>query len=577
MAQHFCASIDLPSRSDSRSVNYLAIADRLISQAMDILVKFLADQPLLVLFFVIGAGYFLGSISVFRFSLGPAAVLFTGIAIGAIDHRLRISEVIPALGLILFVYTTGLQSGSTFFNSFGKRVIRANFVGVGLLTIAAVVCAAAASLWNIAPALIVGVFTGSLTNTPALASSIEAIRKMTLGFDNPKQWVNAPVIGYGVTYPFGVIGVLLGFYIFERLMSGEGSTVAEVVEAPAGELFARSYRVTNPSAVDVPVKRLVTGFGAVLSRMKRGATLSLVDGNTVFQNGDIVTAVCGNEPHEQLIALFGEVSEEALESERGELDYRRIEVSNKGVVGLKVKELNLPGRLGATITRLRRGDVDFVPSGDTVIEHGDRVRVLTHRGNIDRLTKFFGDSIRSGSEADFFSVSLGIVLGALVGLLPIPLPGGNSFSLGLAGGPLIVGLILGRIQRTGPIIWGMPYSANLTLRQIGLVLFLAGVGTKAGDGFVGTLADGGWRMAVTGATVTTITTALALTLGVKLLKLSTPEAMGFVSGIQTQPACLAYASKRTATNAADVWYSAVYPVAMIAKIILAQLLVYLLL
>jgi putative transport protein len=303
----------------------------------------------------------------------------------------------------------------------------------------------------------------------------------------------------------------------------------------------------------------------------------LVDGNTVFQRGDIVTAVCRNKTHDQLLALFGEVSEEALESERGELDYRRIEVSNKGIVGRKIKELNFPGRFGATITRLRRGDVDFVPSGDTVIEHGDRVRVLTHRSDINLLTQYFGDSIRSGSEADFFSVSLGIVLGALVGLLPVPLPGGNSFSLGFAGGPLIVGLILGRIQRTGPIIWGMPFSANLTLRQIGLVLFLAGVGTKAGDGFVRTLAEGGWRIAGIGALVTTVSTALALTLGVKLMKLSTPQVMGFVSGFQTQPACLAYASKKTSTNAADVWYSAVYPVAMITKIVLAQLLVYLLL
>jgi putative transport protein len=544
---------------------------------MESLIEFLADQPLLVLFVVIGAGYFLGSISVFRFSLGPAAVLFTGIAVGAIDPRLSIPEFIPALGLILFVYTTGLQSGSTFFNSFGQRAIRANLVALGVLSLAAALCVAAAALWNIAPVLIVGVFTGSLTNTPALASSIEAIRRATLGSDNAKQWLDAPVIGYGVSYPFGVIGVLLGFYIFERLMSGQSSTVAEGVEEPAGDLFAHSYRVTNSKAVGVPVKTLLAGIDAVLSRMKRGATLSLVDGNTVFQPRDIVTVVCGNKTHERVLLLFGEVSDEALESERGELDYRRMEVSNKDVVGRKLKELNCPGRIGAIITRLRRGDVDFVPSGDTVIEHGDRVRVLTHRSNMSRVTKYFGDSIRSGSEADFFSVSLGIVLGALVGLLPVPLPGGNSFSLGFAGGPLIVGLILGRIQRTGPIIWGMPFSANLTLRQIGLVLFLAGVGTKASDSFVRTLVEGGWRLAAIGAIVTTVTTTLALALGVKSMHLSPPEVMGFVSGIQTQPACLAYASKKTSTNAADVWYSAVYPVAMIAKIILAQLLVYFLL
>jgi len=384
---------------------------------MESLVEFLADQPLLVLFVVIGTGYFLGRISIFRFSLGPAAVLFTGIALGGIDPRLRIPEIVPALGLILFVYTTALQSGSNFFNSFGPRAIRANVVALAVISIAAASCAAVAVLWGIGPGLIVGVFTGSLTNTPALASGIEAIKKITLGLEDAKQWLSAPVIGYGVTYPFGVIGVLLGFSIFERVMCGRSSAAAGLVEEPVDDVIARSYRIANPRAVGVPVKKLMAGIGAVLSRMKRGAALSLVDGNTVFQCGDIVTAVCGSKTHEKVLALFGEVSNQALEGERGELDYRRIEVSNKDILGRRIKELHLPG---GTITRLRRGDVDFVPSGDTVIEHGDRVRVLTQRSNLNHVTRYFGDSIRAGSEADFFSVSLGIVLGALVGYCQYP-------------------------------------------------------------------------------------------------------------------------------------------------------------
>jgi putative transport protein len=212
-----------------------------------------------------------------------------------------------------------------------------------------------------------------------------------------------------------------------------------------------------------------------------------------------------------------------------------------------------------------------------VVEHGDRVRVLTHPENIEQLTKYFGDSIRSGSEADFFSVSLGIVLGALLGLLPLPLPDGSSFSLGFAGGPLIVGLVLGRIQRTGPIIWGMPFSANLALRQVGLVLFLAGVGTKAGDGFFHTLSQGGWRLALFGGAITLLTTFFVLLFAARAMKLPAPAVMGLMAGIQTQPACLAYANQRTAGNLPDVWYSTVYPVAMIAKIVLAQLLLHVLL
>ncbi len=539
---------------------------------MESFVQFLAHQPLLVLFLVIGIGYFVGSIRLFGFSLGPAAVLFSGLAIGGIGPELRIPEFIPTLGLILFVYTTGLQSGSTFFSSFGRDSVRANLLTVGLLILAAGMCAAASRIWNIEAPLIVGVFTGSLTNTPALASSIEAIRSATGGYGNAAEWLNAPVIGYGVTYPFGVIGVLIGFYLFERSVSNARLT-AELKEEPGARILARSYRITRDDAVGIPVRKMLAGDGGrtiVFSRMKRGGKLSLVEGNTTFEHGDLVTAVCDEDAHGWVLAMLGEPSDEAIQSERDQWDYRRIEVSDKNVVGRKLKELNLQEHFEATITRLRRGDVDFVPSGDTVIQHGDRVRVLTHPDNIERVTKYFGDSIRSGSEADFVSVSLGIVVGALVGLLPIPLPGGSTFSFGFAGGPLIVGLILGRLQRTGPIIWGMPFSANMGLRQVGLVLFLAGVGTRAGDGFLRTLLQGGWRLALIGGVVTVVTTLCALMIGSRGMRLSVPAVMGLMAGIQTQPACLAYASQRTSANSPDVWYATVYPVAMIAKIMLAQ-------
>jgi putative transport protein len=158
-------------------------------------------------------------------------------------------------------------------------------------------------------------------------------------------------------------------------------------------------------------------------------------------------------------------------------------------------------------------------------------------------------------------------------MIPLPLPNGSAFKLGFAGGPLIAGLILGRLQRTGRIVWGMPFSANMVLRQVGLVLFLSGIGTKAGDGFLETLAGGGWKLMLIGATITSLSTLTALVLGSQYLKLSVPAAMGMMSGIQTQPACLAYANEHSATNAPNVLYAAVYPVSMIAKIILAQLLV----
>jgi putative transport protein len=248
-------------------------------------------------------------------------------------------------------------------------------------------------------------------------------------------------------------------------------------------------------------------------------------------------------------------------------------VSDKRVIGKTIRELNIQNLLDATITRVRRGDVDFVPTGETVLERGDRVRVLTWAGNLDRVARFLGDSVRSGSEADFLSLSVGLVIGVLMGIAPLPLPGGGTFTLGFAGGPLIAGLLLGRLQRSGPITWGMPFSVNLTLRQVGLVLFLAGIGTKAGDGFVGTVEHGGWLLMAVGAGITAVTTLFVLIGGSRFLRLSHPSVMGLMSGIQTQPACLAYANEHGGADAPNVWYASVYPVSMISKIILVQLLV----
>ncbi|MCS6889416.1 MAG: transporter, partial [Chloroflexus sp.] len=225
------------------------------------------------------------------------------------------------------------------------------------------------------------------------------------------------------------------------------------------------------------------------------------------------------------------------------------------------------------ITRIRRGDAEILPHGDTTLELGDRVRVVTQRDNMERVTNFFGDSYRALAEIDVVSLGLGMALGMLVGLIPFPLPGGGSFSLGLAGGPLIVALLLGWRGRTGPIVWSLPYSANLTLRQVGMTLFLAGVGTRAGYSFVTTLTQGnGLLLFLSGALITVPVAFATLFIGYKLLKLPFSLLAGMLAGLQTQPAVLAFANEQTGNEAPNIGYAMVYPTATIAKIILAQLL-----
>jgi len=544
---------------------------------VDTLIDLFAQTPLLVLFGVIGVGYLLGSVRIAGFSLGPAAVLFAGILFGAVDPRLTVPEVVYVFGLVLFVYCIGLSSGATFFSAFGRRGVRANLVAALALVAAAAVAAAAAYAWGIPGATAVGVFCGALTNTPALAASLEALRS------HGPAVAAQPVIGYSVVYPFGVIGVLIAFHLFERRArrkaKRDGTAAAAAVSKPAEAILVRTYRVTAGAAAGRTAEELRSaqeGGGLVLSRIRRGEDTSLVYDDTRFEEGDLVVAVGTAAALDRAAALIGERSSVELHLDKQEIDYRRIEVSSRDVVGRTVGELQLPERFDATLTRVRRGDVDFVPTPETVVELGDRVRVLTWVGNIGRVTRFFGDSVRSTSEADFFSLSLGIVLGVLLGMLPLPLPGGRSFALGFAGGPLIVGLVLGRLQRTGKVVWGMPYSANIALRQVGLVLFLAGIGTKAGGGFVETLRATGATLVLAGAAVTTATTLLVMLAGERVLKLPLVGVMGMMSGVQTQPACLAYVDERSSGSEHTLWYSTVYPLAMIAKILLAQLLVALL-
>ena len=544
------------------------------------MIDILAAQPVLLLFVVIGLGYVAGSIRTLGFSLGPAAVLFSGLAFGALDSRLRIPDLVYVIGLVLFVYTVGLASGPTFFSSFGRRAIRANLFAIGAIALAGLLTLAGIRLLSLDPAAALGVFSGSLTNTPALAAILETgkslLQQQGAAPEEVSSVMSGPVIGYGLAYPFGVIGVLILFALMERFWN----RLVPVKDVPSEErkgssILARTFRVVNPGIIGKSVSEARASLrdpGFVLSRLRRGGETSLVYPETIFEHGDLVAAVGDPEALERARLLLGEESREDITTGNKDFEIRRIEVSDKRVVGKAIADLDLQEMLDATITRIRRGDGDFVPTGKTILERGDRIRVVTWTGNVDRVVRFFGDSIRSSTEMDFLSLSLGIVLGILLGMVPLPLPGGNTFTLGLAGGPLVVGLVLGRMQRSGRVTWTMPFAVNMSLRQIGLVLFLAGIGTKAGDGLLTTLAAGGWKLMAVGAVVTLLVSLFVIGVGARALRLTFPAAMGLMSGVQTQPACLAFATERSGSDTPNIWYAMVYPVSMIAKIVVAQVL-----
>lgn len=537
------------------------------------LAHILADSPILTLFLVIGLGYLLGQINFFGFRLGVAGVLFSGLAVGALSPNIALPEVIPNLGLIIFVYTVGIETGPAFWRSFRKQGYRHTILSAIVLVFAFAVTFGMGAALHLSKARTAGLYAGALTNTPALAAVRERLRDrgraQHLSEDQVRDLYNEPVVAYSISYPLGVIGVLLCFQIARRFWFHDFQPAQEQPESHVRDFVVRSGGVAGRTVGEL-MQMHKPGF--VISRIQHAGHVNLAQPETVLADGDVVAVVGDDESCERARLILGEPTDAHLERDRSQLDFRRVFVSSKEVVGRSIRKLNLES-LSATITRVRRGDVDVVPGPETRLEFGDRIRVLTRRENFPAVSKFFGDSIRGTAETDFGSVALGMVLGVMAGMLPIPLPGGTTIRLGLAGGPLLVALILGRLERTGAIAWVMPISANLTLRQIGLLLFLSGVGTKAGFGFVQTMRSNGAEMLAAGALITFCTTVLAMLVGYKLLKIPPDAMLGFVSGLQTQPACLAFASNLTKSENTNIAYAGIYPAAMIFKIILAQLLV----
>jgi putative transport protein len=545
------------------------------------MIDLLLGNPLLLLFMVLVIGYPLGRVKIGGVNLGVAAVLFVGLALGALHPEMKLPELVYQLGLVLFVYTVGLSNGPGFFASFRRSGLRDNLFVAGMLVFAAALSVVLGRLLHLRPTLAAGVFAGGLTNTPALAALLETV-KTTWPAAGRDAALADPVVGYSVTYPIGVVGMILAIALGQRIWKIDYAREAQSLRslgALKGQLPSATVRVTRVDAGGRTVGEMVQaeGWGVIFGRLSRGGHASLVQGETRFQPGDLVTMVGSSEDLALVTAYLGEASREAIDLDRGEVDYRRIFVSSPEVVGRRLKDLNLGRRFGAVVTRLRRGDTELVPHGDTVLEPGDRVRVLSQRDRMPAVSSFFGDSYRALSEVDILTFSLGLGLGLLIGLIPFPLSHGLTFRLGLAGGPLIAALILGARGRTGPMIWTLPYSANLTLRQAGLVLFLAGIGTRAGGAFFATLhrADG-LLILLAGAILTCATAVLAMWIGHRLLRIPMSLLGGMLGGMQTQPAVLGFALEQTGNELPNMGYATVYPTAIVAKIILAQVVLMLL-
>lgn len=530
----------------------------------------LAEQPLLLLFLVAAVGVALGRIRLLGVRLGMAAVLFAGLAFGAFDPRWALPEVVMQLGLALFVYTIGLANGRAFLRSFGPSGLRANGLVLCVLIVGAVLTLVAARLLGWDPATAAGLFAGATTNTPALAGVVEALHSAEA------QRQAAPVVAYSLAYPGGVLGVILSIALLQRLRRRDDPATAPRDHGEAGERLSNlTVRVTRAELSRAPIEgwREREGWHVILGRFRRAGEVELVGADTVLQPGDEVSIIGAEVDLRAVASRLGEVTDAHLEFDRSKLDFRRVFVSEPSVAGRSLADLRLPQRLGAIVTRVRRGDLDLLPDGGLRLELGDRVRVVARRDRMEEVARFFGDSYHALSEVDVPTLALGLCAGLLLGALPIPLPGGGSLELGFAGGPLLVALALGAVGRSGRWVWTLPYSANLTLRQIGLLFFLAAVGTRSGYAFFSTLRAGqGLDLLLAGLVITLLLTSLTLFIGHRWLRMPMDLAAGVACGQQTQPAALGYAVEQLGNDRPQTGYATVFPLATIAKIVLAQVL-----
>ncbi|MFN8673060.1 MAG: aspartate:alanine exchanger family transporter [Candidatus Sericytochromatia bacterium] len=535
----------------------------------------LIENPLLLLFVVISFGYALGKIKILGFNLGVAAVLFTGLAIGSLSPEFKIPEIIYRFGLVLFVYTVGLSSGPSFFSAFKTKGLRDNIFILIIISIAGIITSLFWYMFNLKSTIASGIFCGSLTSTPALAGALDYIKETNINNPNLHSILSEPVVGYSVTYPAGVIGMILTIYFFQRFWKIDYKKEVEALPdlgMSNDPILSMTVKITNKNVINKPHEQIFDkDMHIVFGRIKRNNHLNVVSKGIEFEVGDLVSIIGYEKDIDEAAKFLGEICNEKLEFDRHAFDFRRIFVSSNEVIGKHIKDLNL-NKYGAIITRVRRGDIDFLAEPQTVLEAGDRVRVVAPRTKLDEITHFLGDSYKELSEIDVISFGMGITAGLLLGSIPITIYEGFTFKLGFAGGVLISGLILGKLGKTGPFLWQIPYNANLTLRQIGTILFLAGIGVFSGYSFVSTISQGNGLLIFLAGVVITFTSAiLTLFIGYKFLKIPMGILIGILSGLQTQPAVLAFANEQTNNLLPNRGYTNVYPFAMIAKIVITQI------
>ena len=529
--------------------------------------------------FVIAVGVLLGKIKFFGVSLGVTFVLFTGIVCGhfGFTGNTQILTFMQDFGLILFVFCIGLQVGPSFFTSFKKGGVSMNVVAIGvvLLNVAVALGVYYALGGRVELPMMVGILCGAVTNTPGLGAANEALSQ--LSYDGPQI-----AMGYACAYPLGVLGII-GSIILVRLicrinLKQEEEDLAQQEGADPHLTPHNMHLEVHNEALNGKTLYQVKNFlgrNFVISRILQNGHVSIPNKDTIFHVGDQMYIVCAEDDAEAIIAFIGPQVKVNWEKQDTPMVSRRILVTQSKMNGKRLGQLHFSSIYGVNVTRVNRSGMDIFASPDLTLQVGDRVMVVGPQDAVERVASLMGNSMKRLDHPNIVTIFVGIFLGIVFGSLPIAFPGiPTPVKLGLAGGPLIVSILIGRFGYKLKLVTYTTMSANLMLREIGIALFLASVGVKAGANFVQTVVEGDGMLYVgCGFLITIIPLLIMGVFGRYYYKINYFKLMGLMAGSTTDPPALAYANQVTGSNAPAVGYSTVYPVTMFLRILTAQLLI----
>ena len=540
-------------------------------------------HSILLLSFVIAAGIQLGKIKVFGVSLGITLVLFVGIILGhfgfTINHN--VIHFFKEFGLILFVYSVGMQVGPGFFSSFKQGGITLNMLACGIVFLGVATAIILHYVTGVPMPTMVGILSGAVTNTPGLGAAQQAYSDMHGVADN------TIALGYAVAYPLGVIGIILSIilirYIFRVSFDKENEQLNSEDASHTNEAKPISLVVKNPAIFNKTVaglSNLLEHRDFVISRIWRDSDkqIEIASANTVLQENDKVFVITTEADAETIKAFIGEeIDMERKQWIRMESQFinRRILITKPELNGKRLGQLKLRKLYGINITRINRAGVDLVAKPGLTLQVGDRVNVVGTETAISNVEKVLGNSMKRLNEPNLITIFVGIALGIILGSIPITFPGiPQPVKLGLAGGPLIVAILISRFGYHYKLITYTTQSANLMLREIGITLFLACVGISAGDGFVDTIVNnGGFAWIGYGFIITFVPLMIIGCIGRYFCKVNYFTLMGLIAGSTTDPPALAYSNATAGNDAPSVGYATVYPLTMFLRVLTAQLLI----